>query len=158
MSLRKSPERTLALLAALRRNAQNFTRPETPRGKADSSLNAFKHGRFARRSPQKLRVAGAGGVAGLFERFGQQILPTYRPESALEAMRHNRRRNETGMSFGMSTVSLAESCAEKKMLKMRFKATMLLKTNTNAFGTKPFFRFKAKSCGGSCNRYAVENK
>jgi len=37
------------------------------------------------------------------------------------------------------------------MLKMRFEATMLLKTNTNAFGTKPFFRFKAKCCAKSRN-------
>jgi hypothetical protein len=37
----------------------------------------------------------------------------------------------------------ARAALKKKMLKMRFKATMLLKTQENAFGTKPFFGFKA---------------
>jgi hypothetical protein len=37
----------------------------------------------------------------------------------------------------------ARATLKKKMLKTRFEATMLLKTNTNSFGTKPFFRFKA---------------
>jgi len=156
--LRKSPVRSPAFLAAHRRNAQKCTGPRTPAGKAHSSLNpAGRDGRFAHRLPQNLRAAGAGGVAGLFERFRQQISPTYRPESAVGVARHNWMRNKTGTFFRITTVRLevrslfpiwagGESCAEKKMLKMRFKATMLLKTNKNAFGTKPFFRFKAKSC------------
>jgi len=115
--LRKSPVRTLAFLAANRSNAQRYTGPRTPAGKARSSLNALKHGKYARRLPEKLLAAGAGGVAGLFERFGQQISPTYRPESALEAIRHNWRRNETGMSFRMSTLTLAERAERKKDVK-----------------------------------------
>ena len=44
MSLRKSPTRTPALLAANRRNAQKSTGPRTRRGKAWSRLNHLKHG------------------------------------------------------------------------------------------------------------------
>ena len=44
MSLRKSPTRTPALLAANRRNAQKSTGPRTRRGKAWSRLNPLKGG------------------------------------------------------------------------------------------------------------------
>ena len=44
MSLRKSPTRTPALLAANRRNAQKSTGPRTRRGKAWSRLNPLKEG------------------------------------------------------------------------------------------------------------------
>jgi hypothetical protein len=44
VSLRKSPTRTPALLAANRRNAQKSTGPRTARGKAWSRLNRLKHG------------------------------------------------------------------------------------------------------------------
>ncbi len=43
---------------------------------------------------------------------------------------------------------------QKKMLKMRFEATMLLKTNTNAFGTKPFLGFEA-ICGERDWRFGI---
>jgi len=44
MSLRKSPTRTPALLAALRSNAQKSTGPRSAQGKAHSRLNALRHG------------------------------------------------------------------------------------------------------------------
>ncbi len=44
MPLRKSPVRTPALLAALRRNAQKSTGPRTARGKANVRLNALREG------------------------------------------------------------------------------------------------------------------
>ena len=44
MSLRKSPTRTPALLAANRRNAQHSTGPRTARGKAWSCRNHFRTG------------------------------------------------------------------------------------------------------------------
>jgi len=66
MGLRKSPERTPAFLAAHRRNAQKCTGPKTPKGKARSSLNALKHGRFARNLPAKLRTAGVREAVRVF--------------------------------------------------------------------------------------------
>ncbi len=47
MSLRKSPTRSSALLAANRANAQNSTGRRTARGKAQVTLNALKHGGYA---------------------------------------------------------------------------------------------------------------
>ena len=44
MSLRKSPTRTPAFLAANRRNAQRSTGPRTARGKAQSRLNRLQTG------------------------------------------------------------------------------------------------------------------
>jgi len=48
MSLRKSPTRTPAFLAAIRRNAQMSTGPRTRRGKAQSCLNRLKTGERSR--------------------------------------------------------------------------------------------------------------
>jgi hypothetical protein len=48
VSLRKSPTRTPALLAANRRNAQKSTGPRTRSGKAWSRLNPLKEGRQSR--------------------------------------------------------------------------------------------------------------
>ena len=48
MSLRKSPTRTPALLAANRRNAQKSTGPRTKRGKALSRMNALRTGHRSR--------------------------------------------------------------------------------------------------------------
>lgn len=44
MSLRKSPTMTQARLEANRRNARKSTGPRTTAGKAQSSMNRFRHG------------------------------------------------------------------------------------------------------------------
>ena len=72
MSLRKSPERTPAFLAAHRRNARKSTGPQTPTGKARSSLNALKHGRYAGNLPFKMRAAGIREVVRVFK-YRKQI-------------------------------------------------------------------------------------
>jgi len=54
----RSPKLTPARLAACRANARKSTGPRTVRGKARSSLNALKHGRYARRLTRTLEQAG----------------------------------------------------------------------------------------------------
>jgi len=77
MSLRKSPERTPALLAALRRNAQKCTGPKTPQGKARSSLNALKHGRFAQDLASKIQAAGVCDTEGSIDRIREGFLRAF---------------------------------------------------------------------------------
>ena len=48
MSLRQSPTRTAALVAANRSNARKSTGPKTDRGKGFSQLNSLQQGRDAR--------------------------------------------------------------------------------------------------------------
>ena len=57
MSLRKSPKRTRALLAANRRNSRKSTGPRTRAGRWHSSWNAVRHGRRARASCRLIPVA-----------------------------------------------------------------------------------------------------
>ncbi|MGH9437088.1 MAG: hypothetical protein ACRD22_04140 [Terriglobia bacterium] len=54
----RSPKLTPARLAACRSNASKSSGPRTARGKARASLNALKHGRYARRLTSTLKRAG----------------------------------------------------------------------------------------------------
>jgi len=56
MSLRRSPIRTPALLAANRQNSKKSTGPRTERGKAWSRLNRMRHGA---RSPELINFVKA---------------------------------------------------------------------------------------------------
>jgi hypothetical protein len=85
--LRRSPTATPAFLAANRRNAQKCTGPRTPAGKARSSLNALKHGRYARRLPARLAAAGYRGGAALYARSLADIKRTFRPANVSEHRR-----------------------------------------------------------------------
>ena len=69
----KSPTRTAAFLAANRRNALKSTGPRTARGKARSCLNNLKHGRYAKRLPEKLAAAGDQGGAALCQKVRAEI-------------------------------------------------------------------------------------
>jgi len=77
--LRQSPTRTPAFLAANRHNSQKCTGPRTPAGKARSSLNALKHGRYARGLPSKLLAAGYRDGAALCSRALGDIRANFRP-------------------------------------------------------------------------------
>jgi len=69
MPLRKSPRRTPAFLAAVRANARKSRGPKTERGKARSSLNSLKHGRFAVHLRWKLLEAGDRQGEALYARI-----------------------------------------------------------------------------------------
>jgi hypothetical protein len=82
--LRKSPTRTKAFLAANRRNALKCTGPRTPEGKARSSLNNLKHGRYAKRLPETLEAAGMRSGAALYNQTRAEISATFKPKDQVE--------------------------------------------------------------------------
>ena len=84
MPLRKSPVRTPALLAANRANSLKSCGPRTPRGKARVSLNALKHGRHARRLPEKLVRAGYLRELALYARVHSFIVRAFQPYGRFE--------------------------------------------------------------------------
>ena len=84
MPLRKSPVRTPALLAANRANSLKSCGPRTPRGKARVSLNALKHGRHARRLPEKLVRAGYLRELALYARVHSFIVRAFQPHGRFE--------------------------------------------------------------------------
>ncbi|HME01261.1 MAG TPA: hypothetical protein VKM93_28600 [Terriglobia bacterium] len=88
--LRKSPTRTEAFLAANRRNAQKCTGPRTPEGKARSSLNALKNGRYAHRLPEKLEAAGYRSAAALYGQIRQKVVTTFEAEHPADLKRADR--------------------------------------------------------------------
>ena len=82
MSLRKTPLRSPAFLAANRANAQKSTGPRTPQGKARVSFNSFKHGRYAARPEElaeRLLRGGCHREAALYRQVRWQIGQTFRP-------------------------------------------------------------------------------
>ena len=78
--LRKSPTRTEAFLAANRRNALKSTGPRTAEGKARSCMNGLKHGRCAKRLPEKLAAAGDHGGAALYQKVRGEIRTTFQAQ------------------------------------------------------------------------------
>jgi len=82
--LRKSPTRTEAFLAANRRNALKCTGPRTPEGKARSSLNNLKHGRYAQRLPETLEAAGMRSGAALYTQIRSEITTTFKVKDPVE--------------------------------------------------------------------------
>jgi hypothetical protein len=77
MPLRESPARTPALLAALRANARKSHGPRTARGKARSSLNALKHGRYAFRLRRKLLEGGDRQAEALYAQIEERVAEAF---------------------------------------------------------------------------------
>lgn len=73
MCLRQSPSRTAAFLKANRHNCQFSTGPRTRRGKARASLNALKHGGYARQLGERLAAAGDRSGAALYAQVCEEI-------------------------------------------------------------------------------------
>jgi hypothetical protein len=67
VSLRRSPTRTAAFLAANRRNALKSTGPRTVAGKARVALNSVRQGRRAFRLRQNLMASGAREQVALYD-------------------------------------------------------------------------------------------
>jgi len=90
LMLRKSPTRTEAFLAANRRNAQKCTGPRTSEGKARSSLNALKNGRYTERLPEKLEAAGYRSAAALHGQIRRDVVTTFKAEHPMDLKRAER--------------------------------------------------------------------
>jgi len=82
--LRKSPTRTEAFLAANRRNALKCTGPRTPEGKARSSLNGLRNGRYVQGLREKLETAGLRSGRALYDQIRSEIITTFKVEDPLE--------------------------------------------------------------------------
>jgi len=76
----KRPTMTPEKLAANRRNGLKPTGRCTARGKAWSCMNRLKHGRYAKRVPEKLAEAGNQAGAELYQKIRGEIATTFRAD------------------------------------------------------------------------------
>jgi hypothetical protein len=96
MSLRRSPRLTPASLAARRANALKSTGPRTENGKAQATLNALKHGRYAIRLPERLAQAGCPGGEARWHAIRDRIAQGFdtanpvQPATASEVTKYRR--------------------------------------------------------------------
>ncbi len=79
----KRPRLTERKRAANRLNAQKSTGPRTERGKRRSSLNALKHGVFARSLEESMQ--GLGEDPAEFERLKRDFIVSFQPATPFEA-------------------------------------------------------------------------
>ncbi|HEV2178408.1 MAG TPA: hypothetical protein VGW33_14575 [Terriglobia bacterium] len=94
MSLRRSPTRTPALLAANRLNARKSTGPRTPEGKRRAAFNALRHGRRAETLQRFLAQAAsapppreAAELLGLYRALHAALLPDPQNERQMRYVR-----------------------------------------------------------------------
>jgi hypothetical protein len=83
MYLRKPPQRTPKWLAAARDNAQHSTGPRTPAGKANTKMNALKHGRYAALENHQQVMLALGEDPEEFEFLKQELMTSFGPGDAL---------------------------------------------------------------------------
>ncbi len=78
MPLRKSPQRSPAMLAANRANARKSTGPRTPEGKSRVALNALRHGFYARNFLSALARSRSNfeEFAGLYQALYLALAPS----------------------------------------------------------------------------------
>jgi hypothetical protein len=108
MALRKSPVRTVAMLAANRANAQKSTGPTTAQGKARVALNGLKHGGGTNRLPEKLLRAGDREAEALYRWFRAEITATFGT-----GRRHEERRADQ--------IAAAAWCRARDVVRLRAK-------------------------------------
>ena len=89
MSLRKSPARTPASLAANRANAQKSTGPRTPEGKARVALDALRHGAHAPDFLSALRKStfALEGYKQLYLALYAALLPDKADNAAMDLLK-----------------------------------------------------------------------
>ncbi len=83
MSLRKSPELTPELLAAVRQNAQHSTGPSSPAAKQNSKLNALKHGLYAAPENHQQTMLALGEDPEEFDSLKQELMTSFGPGDVL---------------------------------------------------------------------------
>jgi hypothetical protein len=89
MSLRKSPTRTPAFLAANRANAQKCTGPRTPEAKTRVAFNALRHGLKARSFFSFLAKSRRASeeFSGLYRALYAALLPDKTDEAAMDLLK-----------------------------------------------------------------------
>jgi hypothetical protein len=83
VSLRKSPQLTPKLLAAIRKNAQLSTGPRTAAGKQNSKLNALKHGGYAALANHHQTMLALGEDLEEFDKLKQELMTALGPGDAV---------------------------------------------------------------------------
>jgi hypothetical protein len=83
MSLRKSPQLTPQLLAALRHNAQHSTGPRSAAAKQNSKLNALKHGAYVRDENRRQAMLALGEDPEQFQTLTEELRRAFGPGDAL---------------------------------------------------------------------------
>jgi len=87
MSLRKSPARSRALLAAVRNNGRKSKGPITPEGKLRSAMNSFQHGLYTKPDVDTRELMlTVGEDPKLMQRLESELREALQPANAMEAL------------------------------------------------------------------------
>lgn len=138
MPLVKSPRMTSAKLAANRANARKCTGPRTPEGKRRVTLNALKHGRYARTA----KLLQAGADAGLLAWIRSQIVACYQPQGERGQQAAEQLTREVYCSFAPGPKARRRDVAKQGRLPTRASLWALQRV-AGGFETKPRYAVKS---------------